>query len=245
MTERIQGALFRRNPLGAAALTLVGLGLGVWAVINSPIFGIERIRVEGASALSSDEVRALAGVEPGTNLLRLSLDAVTASLQRSPWVRDAAADRSLPATLVLRVAERRAVGLIEDPAGSVVVAEDGVAVSRTSAAPPDLPGLGTVAEPMAPGERLRGVATLDLAASMEDPLLVEVASIAEADGELLIQLRGGGRVEYGPLEQVSAKNRAVGELLAWAAERGLEIDYIDVRVPSAPALRPAGAITTG
>src|SRR5919108_9569 len=148
----------------------------------------ERIQGEGASALSSDEVRALAGVEPGMNLLRLSLDAVTASLQRSPWVRDAAADRSLPATLVLRVAERRAVGLIEDPAGSVVVAEDGVAVSRTSAAPPDLPGLGTVAEPMAPGERLRGVATLDLAASMEDPLLAEVASIAEADGELLIQL---------------------------------------------------------
>lgn len=245
MTERLQGALFRRNPLGAAALTLVGLGLGVWAVINSPIFGIERIRVEGASALSSDEVRALAGVEPGTNLLRLSLDAVTASLERSPWVRDAAADRSLPATLVLRVAERRAVGWIEDPSGSVVVAEDGVAVSRTSAPPHDLPGLGTVAEPMAPGERLRGVATLDLAASMEDPLLAEVASFAEADGELLIQLRGGGRVEYGAFEQVPAKNRAVGELLAWAAERGMQIDYMDVRVPSAPALRPAGASTPG
>lgn len=241
MSERLQGALFRRNPLGAAALTMVGLGLGVWAVINAPIFGIERIRVEGARELTDDEVRALAGVEAGANLLRVSLDDVAAAVERSPWVHDAAAGRSLPATLVLRVAERRPVGWVEDPSGPAVVAGDGSVVRTGSPAPAGLPALGSVAAPVEPGDRLGDVPTLAVAAAMADPLLAAVASVAEADGELVLHLRSGGRVDYGEARLLSAKNRALSEMLAWAEEEGLIIDSIDVRVPSAPALRPAAA----
>jgi cell division protein FtsQ len=238
MSERLQTALFRRNPVGAAALTMVGLGLGVWAVVNSPVFGIDRIRVEGARELTDNEVRELAAVEPGTNLLRLSVDEVAAALERSPWVRDAAADRALPTTLVLRVEERRAVGWVEDPSGPVVVAEDGTVVDRPGPAPPDLPGLGTVEEPLVPGERLGGVATLRLAASMRDGLLATVGSVAELDGELVVGLREGGEVRYGEADHLAEKNRALAEMLAWAAERGVGVEYVDVRIPSAPALRP-------
>jgi cell division protein FtsQ len=241
VTDRLQGALFRRNPVGAAALTLVALGLGIWAVVNSPIFGIERIRVEGAHQLSGDEVRALADVEPGTNLLRLSLDRVAVALERSPWVRDAAVDRSLPTTLVLRIAERRAVGWVEDPSGPAIVADDGTIVDRIGPAPADLPGLGSVTEPVDPGDRLSGVVTLRVAASMGEELLASVASVAEADGELLLDLRDGGEVRYGSAERLEEKNRALARMLAWADERALGVEYIDVRIPSAPALRPASA----
>ena len=239
MSERLQGALFRRNPVGATALTLVGLGLGVWAVINSPVFGIDRIRVEGARQLTADEVRELAAVEPGTNLLRLSVEDVAAALESSPWVRDAAADRSLPTTLVLRVEERRAVGWVQDPSGPAVVADDGTVVDRPGPVPGDLPGLGTVAASLAPGERLGGVDTLRVAASMRDELLATVATVAEVDGELLLGLRDGGEVRYGEADHLLEKNRALAEMLAWAADRGVGVDYVDVRIPSAPALRPA------
>lgn len=238
MSERLQTALFRRNPVGAAALTMVGLGLGVWAVVNSPVFGIDRIRVEGARQLTAGEVRALAAVEPGTNLLRLSVDEVAAALERSPWVRNAVADRALPTTLVLRVEERRAVGWVEDPSGPVVVADDGTVVDRPGPVPPDLPGLGTVEEPLAPGERLGGGATLRVAASMRDGLLATLGSVTEIDGELLLGLREGGEVRYGEAVHLAEKNRALAEMLAWAAERGVGVEYVDVRIPSAPALRP-------
>jgi cell division protein FtsQ len=239
VSERLQTAVFRRNPVGAAALTVVGLGLGVWAVVNSPVFDIDRIRVEGTRVLTADEVRELAAVEPGTNLLRLSVDDVTAALERSPWVRDAAADRSLPTTLVLRVEERRAVGWVRDPSGPVVVAGDGTVVDRAGASPTDLPGLGSVEEPLAPGEQLGGVATLRVAASMGDGLLTTVASVAEVDGELVLGLRAGGEVRYGEADHLEEKNRALAEMLAWASERGVGVEYVDVRIPSAPALRPA------
>lgn len=241
MSDRLQTALFHRNPLGAAALTLVGLGLGIWGVVNSPVFGIERVRVEGARELSADEVRALAAVEPGTNLLRLSLEDVVAALERSPWVRDATAGRSLPTTLVLRIAERRAVGWVEDPSGPAIVADDGTIVDRAESAPVDLPGLGSVTEPVAPGERIGGVVTLQVAASMGEGLLASVASVAEVDGELAVDLREGGQVRYGSADRLGEKNRALARMLAWAEERGLGVEYIDVRIPGAPALRPAPA----
>jgi cell division protein FtsQ len=240
VSDRLQTALFRRNPVGALALTLVGLGLGVWAVVNSPIFGIERIEVEGARQLTADEVRALAAVEPGTNLLRLSLDEVDAALERSPWIRHAATDRSLPTTLVLRIAERRAVGWIEDPSGPATVADDGTVVERVRPAPPDLPGLGTAPEPLDPGERLGGIATLRVAASMGEGLLASLASVAEVDGEVVLALRDGGQVRYGSPDHLGEKNRALAEMLDWAREREVGVEYIDVRIPSAPALRPTG-----
>jgi cell division protein FtsQ len=243
VSDRLQTALFRRNPVGAAALTLVGLGLGVWAVVNSPIFNIDRIRVDGARELTADEVRTLAEVEPGTNLLRLSLEDVAAALERNPWVRHAAADRSLPTTLVLRIAERRAVGWVEDPSGRAIVADDGTIVDRAEPVPGDLPGLGSVTEPVAPGERLIGVVTMQVAASMGEELLASVASVAEVDGELALVLREGGEVRYGSAVRLEEKNRALTRMLAWARERELEVGYIDVRIPSAPALRPASAAT--
>ena len=241
MSERLQTALFRRNPVGAAVLTLVGAGLGVWAVMNSPLFGIDRVLVEGARELTAAEVRTLAGVEPGTNLLRLALDEVAAAMERSPWVRRADVDRSLPATLVLRIEERRPVGWIQDPSGPTVVAEDGTVVERGVAALRDLPGLGVVTEPLVPGERLGGVATLRVAASMGKDLLGWVASVGEVAGELVLDLRSGGQVRYGPPRGLVEKNRALAEMLGWAEERGVGVEYIDVRIPSAPALRPAAA----
>jgi cell division protein FtsQ len=240
VSERLQTALFRRNPIGAAALTLVGLGLGVWAVVNSPIFGVDRIRVEGARELTANEVRALAAVEPGTNLLRLSLDEVAAGLERSPWIRHGAADRSLPTTLVLRIVERRAVGWVEDPSGPAIVADDGTVVDRAELPPGDLPGLGAAAQSLRPGERLGGVATLRVAASMGEGLLASVASVAVVDGELVLALRDGGEVRYGGADHLGGKNRALAEMLAWAREREVGVEYIDVRIPSAPALRPTG-----
>ncbi len=234
MTERLQTALFHRNPVGAVALTLVGLGLGVWAVVNSPVFGIDRIRVEGAHELTADEVRSLADVDAGTNLVRLPVGDVAARLERSPWVRDALVERSLPATLLLRIEERRPVGWIEGPSGPALVADDGTVLDGPG--PGRLPVLGAVADPAGPGERLEGVATLRVAASMTDALLASVSSVAEERGQVVLELRDGGQVRYGEPERLGAKNRALLGMLAWAEERSLGIGYIDVRVPSAPAL---------
>ncbi len=240
MTDRLQGARFRRSPAGAAALTLVGLGLGAWGVVNSPIFGVDRIRVEGVRQLAADDVRGLTGIEPGENLLRLSLDRIRAAVERSPWVAAAYPSRSLPTTLVIRILERRAAGWLEDPSGPAVVAVDGTVVDRAKAPPRHLPSLGSISLPLEPGERLpEPPITLRVASSLGDELLESVASVAVMDGEVLLELRAGGEVRYGEPVLLEDKNRALAEMLAWAQRHGVGVDYVDVRIPGAPALHPS------
>jgi hypothetical protein len=120
------------------------------------------------------------------------------------------------------------------------VADDGTVVERAGPAPRDLPGLGTAPEPLEPGERLGGVVSLRMASSMGEGLLASVASVAEVEGELVLDLRSGGEVRYGAADHLREKNRALAEMLAWAREREVGVEYIDVRIPSAPALRPTG-----
>jgi cell division septal protein FtsQ len=239
VTERLQGAMFRRSPAGAVALTLVGVGLGTWGVINSPIFGTESIRVEGVRQLDGDEVRRLAGVPPGANLLRLSMGTVAGAVERSPWVLDATAGRSLPGTLVITVVERRAVGWFEDPQGRAVVAADGTILERVGTPPGDLPALGIVPDPVPPGARLaQQPVSLRVASSFSPALLPAVESVGVVGDEVVLGLRSGARIQYGPAAGLDDKNHTIEEMLAWAEERGVAIASIDVRVPGAPALLP-------
>jgi cell division protein FtsQ len=239
VTERLEGARFRRSPTGAAALTVVALGLGAWGVINSPVFGIDRILVEGNRALDADEVRRLAGVRPGTNLLRLSTDTVARSVERSPWIADATAARSLPTALVIGVEERRPAGWVKDPGGPVVVASDGVVLERATEPPDHLPSLGTASASLEPGGRLpERPVTLRVASSLSPGLLARVRSVASEGDALVLELRSGARIEYGGADGLTEKNRTIEELLSWAEERGVAIASIDVRVAGAPALLP-------
>ncbi|HEX2025178.1 MAG TPA: FtsQ-type POTRA domain-containing protein, partial [Actinomycetota bacterium] len=103
MTDALPNARFRRSPAGAVALTALALGLGGWAVASSPLFETKRIDVEGVRHLTTAQVVEAAGVDPGANLVRLSLDDVATAVERLPWVADAAAGRDLPSTLAIRV----------------------------------------------------------------------------------------------------------------------------------------------
>lgn len=239
MSARLETAVFRRSPAGAVALTMVALGLSGWALVNSPVFSTEVVRTEGLRRLQPEEVLGLSGVELGDNLLRLSLDRVASDVERSPWVADATARRDLPTTLVIDVVERRPVGWIEDPAGRALLAQDGTVLARAPGVPQRIPALGGWSAPLEPGDRLpRPILALQVAASLDPPILTQVASASAQDGLITLALRDGGEVLYGPATELSDKGRALGSLLDWAREKELPLGYIDLRIPSSPAVRP-------
>jgi hypothetical protein len=63
-------------------------------------------------------------------------------------------------------------------------------------------------------------------------------------GSVTLQLRDGGRVLYGSLDLAAMKNAVLGSLLAWVAEQEIEVEYIDVRAPASPTVKPVGAAPT-
>jgi len=94
----------------ALAAAAVGSGrLLVRHVIASPRFAVRDVEVGPSTRVSAEEIRALAGVQPGDRLLAVDPDAVAARLTTHPWVLAARVRRELPSTLAIEVTERRAV----------------------------------------------------------------------------------------------------------------------------------------
>jgi cell division protein FtsQ len=232
MRERRTGAL--------AALALVLVGLGGWLVVNSPVFAVRHIRVLGNLTLTADEVTSLSGASTGDNLFRVSPDDMEESLLRNPWVADVRVEREWPSTIVLRVVERRSAGWARGPdGGRVLVAGDGTVLSPVDEKPNELPSLGSLKVVPKPGGLYSGPrAVLEVAASFPLGLRREVAGVRTGERGVTLRLRLGGAVLYGSSASADAKNAALVSILRRVRNEGLEIDYVDLRIPSAPALKP-------
>ena len=229
------------SPAAKAVIGAVLLGLAVWVVMNSPVFAVRDFRVLGTDGILDGEILRIAAVEEGENLIMLPTDEVAARLEKHPWIEDAAVGRDLPATVVIRVLERSPAGWLEDPEGPVVVAGDGTVLARRQRTPEALPWVGTWPDPLAPGDMIDGPAEeLRISSAMSPWLLRRVATAELDDGDVILELRGGGSVLYGTPTEVEAKNRALAGMLEWAEGQGVEVGRVDVRIPSAPSLEPAG-----
>jgi cell division protein FtsQ len=241
----------RRRIAGAVTvLTLILLAMATWLVLNSPVFAVRRIQVAGNSTLTVRDVTRLAGILEGDNLFQVSAHDVERRLLRSPWIAAADIERRWPSTLALRIVERRAVAVVEDDGGAAMVAADGTVLGRfpdyvaedpgliMSFAYPSLPS--TVGAVLVPGSAYPGpTGPLELAASFPGPLRREVRSIRIDGDDVRLRLRRGGVVLYGSFGSPDAKNAALLSLLREARKRHIEVEYIDVRIPSSPALKPA------
>jgi cell division protein FtsQ len=231
----------RRVPRAVTAIVAVlAIGISAWVVATSALFDIQKIDVRGNRRLSDGEVVSLSGVRLGRNLLTVPLEKIRGSLMRSPWIASADAIRSLPSTLVLRVTERSAVAWVGDPEGYAALGGDGVVVDRGTGSPEGLVSLGKTGSSIPVGRRVRGfVAQLRVTASLTPVLrrTVEAAKVVGDEVELL--LVGGAKVLYGEAESLGAKNAALASMLRYARKNQIQIEYLDVRSPGAPALRPA------
>jgi cell division protein FtsQ len=217
--------------------------LAAAVVITSPIFDIRNVVVRGNGRLTAAGVTRLAGARTGENLVLLSTGRMERRLRGSPWLAEAEVRRSWPATLIILVRERRAVAEVGDASGGfVVVAADGILVERRGRPDPALASLGRVAGRPAVGSRLAAhAASVRVAASFDQRLARHVAEIHEDGGEVELVLARGGVVRYGEPRSLPQKNAAIRGMLRYARRAGLQIEYLDVRAPTSPVLKPAGA----
>src|SRR5262252_5886248 len=118
------GSVRRRRLLALALLVPIAIAMAAWAFTYTPVFDAKHVRVEGAVSLRPDDVRALAQVDPSTNVFHLRPEAVTARLLTDPWIASATVDKDLPDTVVLTVVERRPVGVIDATGEPSVLASD-------------------------------------------------------------------------------------------------------------------------
>jgi cell division protein FtsQ len=101
---------------------------------SSSFFALRTIDVSGVSQGSEDQIKALVRRAGGAQgVWKTDLDAISAELERQPWVRRAIVSRVLPSGLRVRITERTPRAVVRTSAGRFVwVDDDGVTVGTVA-----------------------------------------------------------------------------------------------------------------
>jgi len=208
--------------------------VGVVVVISfSPLADVDDVEVEGATRSDVEAIRDAVDLQ-GQSMMWLDIDAAVKRVEALPWVDTVTIERGWPATLHVRVNERIAVGWISlgesialiDGTGRVLGVQPADAEDRPRV---ELTGVGTVPSP---GAAIDAVAAADVAARLTDALATR-AVVVQAE-PLVVFLDDGTEVRLGDARDVAEKIAAADAVLG--ARDGTPFRYIDVRVPSAPAV---------
>jgi cell division protein FtsQ len=218
-----------------AALAAVGAVL--WLLLGSPVLGVRAVQVDGGVSLPADQVREAAGIERGTPLLRVDVDATEDRVAALPQVASVEVTRGWPDTVVITLVERVPVAVVGEAGNRSLIDADGVLFDIVSGQPPA--GVVPLAvEHPGPGDpaTLAGVAAVG---ALPDDVRSQVSlASATADGEITLTLADGTLVHWGGPDESDEKAAALGGLIEQLAAGSLEpAAEIDVSTPSAVVLR--------
>jgi cell division protein FtsQ len=131
--------------LGFGMLVVVAASLAIaWGAhrfaLTTPRFAIVDFSVSGNRRASDDRVVRAAGLEKGTNVFAVELDAAERKLLQDPWIASARLTRKLPGSISIEISEREASALALLDGELHVLAKDGLPFKMLAEGDPrDLP----------------------------------------------------------------------------------------------------------
>lgn len=211
-----------RSPMGRSwqaaffGLALAGLlGIAAWALFGSQLLVVRSVVVTGTHLVPASEVLAVAGVEPGTPLIRVNAGQVEARIETIRQIRGVRVTRSWPDRVVIVVRERTpALAVAVQAGGFDLVDADGVIVRWAASRPASLP-LYSVTAAVA---SLRGDPDLGAAAVVTGELpgwlrhSVESVTAPSPD-QVTLELSGGITVVWGGADRPAQKAQELTVLM--------------------------------
>jgi len=211
------------------------------ALLTTPLLAVRQVQVTGARSISANDILSVAGVQAGTNLLRVPTALIRKRISILPAVRTVRVHRRPPHMIVLDVTERRPHALVRTGDTAVVIDEESVPFHTASAATKGMcqlviPRVGRVHL----GRPLKSK-QLDVALECMNTVvqaLPGVTSIA-VDAQLNLCLNiGAFKVKLGQPEQVPRKVALAASLVKGTPSLLDTGEYLDVSSPDCPAWKP-------
>ncbi|MGI9034001.1 MAG: cell division protein FtsQ/DivIB, partial [Acidimicrobiales bacterium] len=183
-----------------------------------------------------------AAISPGMAMTRVSGAVVARRVGAQPWISGVTVIRRWPATVVIRVTERRPAAVARDDARTwAVVDATGRVLEQVDRLPEGLPVIEGVPAAGAPGTVLGPPASdpLRVATSLPRGLAPRVASVMRAGSDVELRLRPAGVVLLGSLAGLQAggiDQKLQAALTVLATVDGRVVATLDVRIPATPVL---------
>lgn len=214
-----------------AVLILSSMAVGGVALVRSPLFEVDGIRIVGTQLLTRETVIAQSGLRVGMNVLSVDTESVRRRLETLPLVRKATVERLYPSKVRIRLIERVAAATARTPGGLWLIERSGLLIAPVSATPLGLSEVrvtATVGSP-AMAEAMR------LWSAMPDWARAKTTDIGASDPLLVTATIGGTRIIFGSADEVVPKMQAIVAIFERAKTDGRRVARIDVRAPRRPA----------
>ena len=197
-------------------LAAVGVAGGVtWALYDSSLFAVRSVTVTGTRLVPESEVLAVAGVRPGTPLIRVSTARVAARVLTITQVQGVQVTKTWPDRVVIAVRERTsALAVALSGGGFDLIDADGVIVQSAATRPAGLPLFTTTAA----ASSLRGDPDVAAAAAVLGELPASLRSsvasvIAPSPDQVTLSLGTGVTILWGGADGAAAKARELAILM--------------------------------
>jgi cell division protein FtsQ len=218
----------RRWRAALLALILAAVVAGAaWVLLGSRLLAVRSVVVTGTHLVPQSEVLTVAGIVPGTPLIRVNTAQVAARVETIQQVQSVQVTRSWPDRVIIAVRERTPALAVPVPGGGFdLVDPDGVIVRWAARRPPGLPLYLTTAVISS----LRGDPDVGAAATVvgELParLRASVVSVtAPSPDQVTLRLTHGVTVLWGGTGDARQKAEELGVLMPTHAS------YYDVSAP--------------
>jgi cell division protein FtsQ len=198
-----------------------------WALFDSRLLVVRSVAITGTHLVPKSEVLAVAGVEPGTPLIRVNTGQVAGRIDAIRQVQSAQVTRSWPNQVVIVVRERTPALAVAAPGGGFdLIDADGVIVRWAVRRPADFP-LYPATTPVA---SLRGDPDLGAAAAVLGELPAQLRKSVESvmaltPDQVTLQLPGEITVVWGGTGGAAAKTQELAVLMRTHSH------YYDVSAP--------------
>ena len=216
--SRPRQARRRRARWVALLLLLAAMGLAggvTWALYDSSLFAVRSVTVTGTRLVPESEVLAVAGVRPGTPLIRVSTARVAARVLTITQVQGVQVTKTWPDRVVIAVRERTsALAVALSGGGFDLIDADGVIVQSAATRPAGLPLFTTTAA----ASSLRGDPDVAAAAAVLGELPASLRSsvasvIAPSPDQVTLSLGTGVTILWGGADDAAAKARELAILM--------------------------------
>lgn len=209
----------------------VAVGTTGWFLVNSSVFALRYVTVQGTSRLTPTEVLNAASVRQGTSLVRLDPGAVAHRVERLPQVAEAMVSRHWPHGLLIHVIERTPAAVVVSGGHVQLLDASGVAFASVASAPPGLVKVD-VAAPV-PGAGVAAARTaMRVLAELPSVVRARVSSVtARSDDLVSVKLTDGTTVIWGSAADAATKAAVLRTLMRRSAQ------VYDVSTPSVAVTR--------